>query len=79
MKDTNSPKTLIYTFEDHVTPELIMSIEGEVIDFDDGDPPEVYVSHVSVGKIDFPLSCFSQHIMKHWRDMVFQEWVKDVK
>lgn len=71
-------KSFIYTFEDD-TSGLSLIIESELVDFDDGEPPEIMIIHISHCDISMEPWCFSEDYMNHLRNKVFQQWCSEVK
>lgn len=77
-------KSYVYTIEDEYL-GIPLLIEGEVIDFDDLDYPDVIINEISLnrdlsGYQDKPLElwCFSDRFIGHLKDRIFQTWCNEV-
>ena len=66
-------KSTIYTIEDDSL-GIVLTIEAEVCDFEDGDPPEIIIQEISHNEKSLSFWCLSDTYRDRLRDKIFQEW-----
>lgn len=66
-------KSYIYTIEDTFM-GIELTIEGELIDWEDNSPPEIVINDISYGDKPLSLWCLSDRFIKHCQDKIFQTW-----
>jgi hypothetical protein len=76
-------KATVYTIEDEYL-GIPLLIEGELIDYEDEEPPFVVIQDISYGGNDtnyrspLELWCLSEAFIKHCQDRIFQQWCSEV-
>ena len=70
-------KSYIYTIEDEYL-GIPLTIEGELVDYEDHDPPFVVIQEISYGEKPLELWCLSDRFIKHCQDRIFQQWCSEV-
>ena len=71
-------KSYVYTFDnEHLG--VILTIEAELVDYEDHDPPFVVIQEISYGDKPLELWCFSEAFIKSLENHVFQLWCKEVQ
>ena len=71
-------KTSIYTIEDEYM-GIPFTIEGEVVDFEDEEPPEIIINDISHCGKYLEIWCFNERYIKHLQDRIFYQWCAESK
>lgn len=71
-------KSYIYTLEDEYLGIPII-IEGELVDYEDGEMPFVVIQELSYGEKLLEMWCISEAFIKHCQNRIFQEWCNEVR
>ena len=71
-------KSYVYTIEDEYL-GIQLTIEGELVDYEDHDPPFIVIQDISHGDKPLHLWCLSQRFIKHCQDRIFQQWCKEAR
>jgi hypothetical protein len=66
-------KTTIYTIEDDAL-GITLTVEAELCDFEDGDPPEIVINDISHGDKCINHWPLSERYFSHLKNRVFQGW-----
>lgn len=69
-------KSFVYTFEDD-TFGLSLIVESELIDFEDGNAPNIMITDISHCDISLEQWCFSDRFIGFLQDKTFQQWCKE--
>lgn len=70
-------KSYIYTIEDEYL-GIPLTIEGELIDYEDHDPPFIVIQDISYYDKPLELWCLSEAFIRHCQDRIFQQWCSEV-
>ena len=70
-------KAYVYTIEDEYL-GILLTIEGELVDYEDQDPPFIVIQEISYGDKPLNLWCLSQRFIEHCQDRIFQQWCSEV-
>lgn len=70
-------KSYIFTLEDEYL-GIPLIIEGELVDYEDNDPPFVVIQDISHGEKSLELWCLSEAFIKHCENRIFQQWCSEV-
>ena len=71
-------KSYIYTLEDEYLGIPII-IEGELVDYEDGEMPFVVIQELSYGEKLLEMWCISEAFIKHCQNRIFQEWCSEAR
>jgi len=71
-------KSYIYTLEDEYLGIPII-IEGELVDYEDGEMPFVVIQELSYGEKLLEMWCISEAFIKHCQNRIFQEWCNEAR
>ena len=71
-------KSYIYTLEDEYLGIPII-IEGELVDYEDGEMPFVVIQELSYGEKLLEMWCISEAFIKHCQNRIFQEWSSEAR
>lgn len=66
-------KSTIYTIEDDAL-GITLTIEAELCDFEDDDPPEIVINSISHGDKGIYYWTLSDRYFSHLKNKIFQEW-----
>ena len=66
-------KSIIYTIEDDAL-GITLTIEAELCDFEDDDPPEIVINSISHGEKCINHWTLSERYLAILRDRIYQEW-----
>lgn len=67
-------KTEIYTIEnDYMGIPLL--VEGELVDYEDGELPFVVIQEISYGEKPLNLWCLSEAFIKSCQDKIISQWL----
>ena len=69
-------KSYIYTIEDEYLGIPLM-IEGELVDYEDNDPPFIVIQDISHGDKQLEMWCLSERFIKHCENRIFQLWCSE--
>lgn len=67
-------KSTIYTIEDD-TLGIVLTIEGELVDWQDDTPPDIVINEISYGDKTVTMWAFSEAYIKYLQNKIFQAWV----
>lgn len=70
-------KSYIYTIEDEYL-GIPLTVEGELVDYEDNDPPFIVIQDISHGDKPLALWCLSEAFIKHCQNRIFQQWCREV-
>lgn len=70
-------KSYIYTIEDEYL-GIPLTIEGELVDYEDPDPPFIVIQDISHGDKQLEMWCLSERFIKHCENRIFQLWCSEV-
>ena len=70
-------KAYVYTIEDEYL-GISLTVEGELVDYEDSEPPFIVILDISYGDKPLNLWCISQRFIKHCQDRIFQQWCSEV-
>ena len=71
-------KSYIYTIDDEYL-GIPLTIEGELVDYEDHDPPLIVIQDISHGDKPLEMWCLSDSYIKHCQNRIFQEWSSEVR
>lgn len=71
-------KSYIYTIEDEYLGIPLM-IEGELVDYEDKEPPFIVIQDISYGDKPLELWCLSEAFIKHCQNRIFQHWCREAR
>ena len=77
-------KAHIYTIEDEYMGVPLL-IEGELVDYEDAEPPFIVIQDISYGGNDtnyrrpLELWCISEAFIKHCQNRIFQTWCNETR
>ncbi len=71
-------KAYIYTIEDEYL-GIPLTVEGELVDYEDQDPPFIVIQEISYNEKPLNLWCLSQRFIKHCQDKIFQQWCSEAR
>ena len=66
-------KAHIYTITDEYL-GIPLLIEGELIDYEDEEPPFIVIQSISHDEKPLELWCISEAFIKHCQNRIFQNW-----
>ena len=69
-------KSYIYTIEDEYL-GVLLTIEGELVDYEDHDPPFIVIQDISHGDKPLEMWCLSERFIKHCENRIFQLWCSE--
>lgn len=69
-------KSTIYTIEDG-TLGIVLTVEGELIDWEDSEPPEVIINEISYGDKPITMWAFNAAFIVSLQDKIFQQWCSE--
>ena len=69
-------KSTVYTIEDEYL-GILLTIEGEVIDYEDENCPDVVINEISYGDKTLELWSFSDRFIEYLKDKIYQTWVNE--
>lgn len=70
-------KATVYTIEDDYL-GIPLTIEGELIDYEDKEPPFIVIQDISHGDKPLEMWCLSEAFIKHCENRIFQLWCSEV-
>lgn len=70
-------KAYIYTIEDEYL-GIPLTVEGELVDYEDGDEPFIVIQDISYNDKPIELWCLNDKYIKHCQNRIFQEWCSEV-
>lgn len=70
-------KSVIYTIVDEYL-GIPLTIEGELIDYEDKEVPFIVIQDISYGDKPLELWCLSEAFIKHCKNRIFQQWCREV-
>ncbi len=71
-------RAYIYTIEDEYL-GIPLTVEGELIDYEDLDPPFIVIQEISYNEKPLNLWCLSEAFIKHCQNRIFQQWCKEAR
>lgn len=71
-------KSYIYTIEDEYL-GILLTIEGELVDYEDHDPPFIVIQDISHGDKPLEMWCLSEAFIKHCENRIFQLWCREAR
>ena len=69
-------KSYIYTIEDEYL-GIPLTIEGELVDYEDHDPPFIVIQYISYGNKPLEMWCLSDAFIRHCQNRIFQQWCSE--
>lgn len=69
-------KAYVYTIEDEYL-GIPLTVEGELVDYEDYEPPFIVILDISHGDKPLNIWCLSQRFIKHCQDRIFQQWCSE--
>lgn len=69
-------KSHIYTITDEYL-GIPLLIEGELIDYEDEEPPFIVIQSISHCDKPLELWCISEAFIKHCQNRIFQNWCRE--
>ena len=70
-------KAYVYTIEDDYL-GIPLIVEGELVDYEDHDPPFIVILDISHGDKPLEMWCLSEAFIKHCQNRIFQQWCSEV-
>ena len=69
-------KATVYTIEDDYL-GILLTIEGEAIDYEDENCPDVVINEISYCDKTLELWPFSDRFIEYLKDRLYQTWVNE--
>jgi hypothetical protein len=69
-------KAHIYTIEDEYM-GIPLLIEGELIDYEDQEPPFIVIQEITFKDRPLEFWCISEAFIKHCQNRIFQTWCSE--
>ena len=69
-------KAHIYTIEDEYM-GIPLLIEGELIDYEDHEPPFIVIQEITFKDRPLEFWCISEAFIKHCQNRIFQAWCSE--
>ncbi len=69
-------KATVYTIEDDYL-GIPLIVEGELVDYEDHDPPFIVIQEISHGDKTLELWPFSDKFIEYLKDRIYQTWVNE--
>lgn len=70
-------KSYVYTIEDDYL-GIPLIVEGELVDYEDENCPDVIINEISYGDKALELWPFSDRFIDYLKDRIYQTWVNEV-
>lgn len=70
-------KAYVYTIEDEYL-GIPLTVEGELVDYEDDEPPFIVILEISYGDKPLEMWCLSERFIKHCQNRIFQQWCSEV-
>ena len=71
-------KAHIYTIDDEYM-GIPLTIEGELVDYEDHEPPFIVIQEITYKERPLEFWCISDAFIKHCQNRVFQEWCNETR